>query len=49
MLFALFIFALLHNCMESDFLEGDGVTWSVLLLVIAALKNPDGRYSLRPR
>ena len=49
MLFALFVFALLHNFMESDFLEGDGVTWSALLLVIAALKNPDGRYSLRPR
>lgn len=37
MLFALFVFALLHNFMESDFLEGDGVTWSGLLLVIAAL------------
>jgi O-antigen ligase len=49
MLFAIFVFALLHNFMESDFLEGDGVTWSALLLVIAALKNPDGRYSLRPR
>lgn len=49
MLFALFIFALLHNFMESDFLEGDGITWVTLLLVIAALKNPDGRYSLRPR
>jgi hypothetical protein len=35
--------------MESDFLEGDGITWSMLLLVIAALKNPDERYSLRPR
>jgi exopolysaccharide production protein ExoQ len=49
MLFAIFVFALLHNFMESDFLEGDGVTWSALLLVIAALKSPDGRYSLRPR
>jgi O-antigen ligase len=49
MLFAIFVFALLHNFMESDFLEGDGVAWSALLLVIAALKNPDGRYSLRPR
>jgi O-antigen ligase len=49
MLFALFVFGLLHNFMESDFLEGDGVAWTALLLVIAALKNPDGRYSLRPR
>jgi O-antigen ligase len=49
MLFALFVFALLHNFMESDFLEGDGVAWSGLLMVIAALKNPAGRYSLRPR
>ena len=37
MLFALFVFALLHNFMESDFLEGDGVTWCGLLMVIAAL------------
>ena len=27
MLFGLFVFAVLHNFMESDFLEGDGVTW----------------------
>lgn len=46
MLFALFVFALLHNFMESDFLEGDGVTWCSLLLVIAALKS---RYSLTRR
>jgi exopolysaccharide production protein ExoQ len=37
MLLALFVFAILHNFMESDFLEGDGVTWAALLLVIAAL------------
>jgi hypothetical protein len=37
MLMAIFIFALLHNFMESDFLEGDGVTWAALLLAIAAL------------
>jgi O-antigen ligase len=47
MLFALFVFALLHNFMESDFLEGDGVTWSALLLVIAALNAR--RYSLTGR
>ncbi|MDB5741581.1 MAG: hypothetical protein JWP16_2621, partial [Alphaproteobacteria bacterium] len=49
MLFALFIFAVLHNFMESDFLEGDGVTWSALLMVIAALNASPGRYSLTGR
>jgi exopolysaccharide production protein ExoQ len=47
MLFSLFVFALLHNFMESDFLEGDGVTWSALLLVIAALASK--RHSLTGR
>ncbi len=36
MLFALFIFMVLHNIMESDFLEGGGA-WVGLVLVIAAL------------
>jgi exopolysaccharide production protein ExoQ len=49
MLFALFIFLVLHNFMESDFLEGDGVTWSALLMVIGALNSPLARYSLRGR
>ena len=49
MLFALFIFAILHNFMESDFLEGDGVTWSALLMVIAALNASSVRYSLTGR
>jgi len=49
MLFALFIFAVLHNFMESDFLEGDGVTWSALLMVIAALNASPVRYSLTGR
>jgi exopolysaccharide production protein ExoQ len=49
MLFALFVFAVLHNFMESDFLEGDGVTWSALLLVIAALNSTARRYSLTAR
>jgi exopolysaccharide production protein ExoQ len=39
MLMALFTFAVLHNFMESDFLEGDGVTWSAMLMVIAALNS----------
>lgn len=42
MLFAIFTFAVLHNFMESDFLEGGGA-WTALLLVIAAL-NAAARY-----
>jgi exopolysaccharide production protein ExoQ len=49
MLFALFVFAVLHNFMESDFLEGDGVAWAALLLVIAALNSTARRYSLTAR
>lgn len=41
MLFALFVFVLLHNVMESDFLEGDGVSWATMLLVIAWLRCSD--------
>jgi len=41
MLFALFVFLILHNVMESDFLEGDSVTWAALVLAIAALANRD--------
>lgn len=42
MLFAIFTFMVLHNFMESDFLEGGGA-WTALLLVIAAL-NASARY-----
>lgn len=49
MLMALFVFAVLHNFMESDFLEGDGVTWVSLLLVIAALNALARRHSLTSR
>jgi O-antigen ligase len=49
MLFALFVFAVLHNLMESDFLEGDGATWSALLLVNAALNSERLRQTLRFR
>lgn len=38
MLFAIFVFMVLHNIMESDFLEGGGA-WVSLLLLIAALNN----------
>ncbi len=37
MLFALFVFLALHNLMETDFLEGDGVTWVMFLLMLAML------------
>ena len=49
MLFALFAFAILHNFMESDFLEGDGAVWASLLLVIAALNATARRHSLTGR
>lgn len=39
MLFALFVFLVLHNLMETDFLEGDGVTWVAYLLMLGMLGN----------
>ncbi len=39
LLFALFAFLLLHNLMETDFLEGDGVTWVGYLLMLGMLGN----------
>lgn len=47
MLFALFTFLVLHNFMESDFLEGDGVSWAALLMVIAALGGRASRSATR--
>lgn len=35
-LFAVFTFMVLHNALESDFLEGDSPAWVAFLLVIAA-------------
>ncbi len=37
MLFAIFLFVVLHNFLESDFLEGDGAAWVAFLLMLAAL------------
>jgi exopolysaccharide production protein ExoQ len=37
LLFALFVFLLLHNFMESDFLEGDAPTWAAFLLMLGGL------------
>lgn len=39
LLFSLFVFLVLHNLMETDFLEGDGVTWVAFLLMLAMLGN----------
>jgi exopolysaccharide production protein ExoQ len=49
LLAALFIFAVLHNVMESDFLESDSVVWAALLLVIAALNTSVRQHSLTGR
>jgi O-antigen ligase len=35
--FTIFVFIVLHNLLESDFLEGDGPAWVAFLLVLAAL------------
>ena len=39
LLFSLFVFLALHNLMETDFLQGDGVTWVAFLLILAMLGN----------
>jgi O-antigen ligase len=37
-LFSLFIFFVFHNLTESDFLESDGASWVVFLMIIAGLR-----------
>jgi exopolysaccharide production protein ExoQ len=49
MLFALFVFAILHNFMESDFLESDSTVWASFLLMMAALNASARRHSLTGR
>ncbi|MDE3115119.1 MAG: O-antigen ligase family protein [Pseudomonadota bacterium] len=39
LLFAIFSFVVLHNLLESDYLESDGVMWTTLLLTIAMLRG----------
>jgi exopolysaccharide production protein ExoQ len=39
LLFAIFAFMLLHNFLESDFLEGDGAAWVAFLLMLAMLRR----------
>ena len=38
-LFAIFVFMVLHNFVESDFLEGEGPAWVVFPLMLAALRK----------
>ncbi len=47
LLFALFVFLLLHNFMESDFLEGDAPTWAAFLLMLGGLLNISRPQGLR--
>jgi len=37
--FAIFVFLVLHNFVESDFLEGDSPAWVCFLMVLAALRQ----------
>jgi O-antigen ligase len=39
LLFALFVFAVVHNFLESDFLEGDGVVWVSFLVMLGLLRS----------
>lgn len=39
LLFALFVFFVLHNFVESDFLEGDGTSWVAFLIMLAMLRR----------
>ena len=48
LLFSLFVFFVLHNFMEPDFLESDSGVWFAMLLVVAALRNPDKSLTLAP-
>ncbi len=47
LLFALFIFVLLHNFMETDFLESDNSGWFAFLVMLASLKTRDNSLTLR--
>lgn len=37
--FSIFVFTILHNFLESDFLEGGGVAWVAFLMVLALLRT----------
>ena len=38
-LFTIFCFMILHNCLESDFLEGDGPAWVIFLISLGLLRH----------
>ena len=48
LLFGIFVFVVLHNFLESDYLESDGVTWVSLLMVIAMMRTMRPRVRARP-
>jgi O-antigen ligase len=53
LLFALFVFVLAHNVMETDFLESDSSAWFAFLVMLASLRAPynraqDNSLTLRP-
>lgn len=43
LLFAIFVFIVLHNVVESDFLEGDSAAWVAFLLAFAMLRQQTRR------
>jgi exopolysaccharide production protein ExoQ len=46
--FAIFVFIVLHNLLESDFLEGDGPAWVAFLVMLAALGWRRAAYEPEP-
>jgi exopolysaccharide production protein ExoQ len=48
LLFSIFAFVLLHNFLETDFLESDNSIWFAFLVMLASLKSRDYSLTLRP-
>lgn len=47
LLFALFVFVLLHNFMETDFLQSDNSLWFAFLVMLVSLRSRDNSLTLR--
>ncbi len=47
LLFAIFVFVLAHNFMETDFLESDSSAWFAFLVMLASLNVQDNSLTLR--
>ncbi len=47
LLFAIFVFVLLHNFLETDFLESDNSVWFAFLVMLSSLKTRDNSLTLR--